>query len=191
MREYELKAVVDDLLERRQRLVSADARLTFMGRLEDLRYDTPDHSLAKKDLVLRLRVYRNNTYASASLDWKGATEIVDGFKVRDELTTSVGDPKVISQILTSMGYVVTHEITRDIIQYDLDGTIIRFERYPQMDVLVEVEGDPEGIESAISVIGLPRDAFTTDSLPTFVQAFEARTGLKAALNDREFSELKS
>ncbi|HXC25429.1 MAG TPA: CYTH domain-containing protein [Gemmatimonadaceae bacterium] len=185
MREVELKGVVDDLQERCRRVEAAGARLTFTGRLEDRRYDTEQSTLSDQDFVLRLRTYRGPTSQVAHLDWKGATQRVDGFKVRDELTTPIGDPDTLAAMLEHLGYRVTQSIDRDITQYDLHGTMIRFERYPQMDILVEVEGAPEGIEAAIRAIGLPREAFTADRLQDFVQAYERRTGRSAAICELE------
>jgi len=60
-----------------------------------------------------------------------------------------------------------------------------FERYPRLDDLVEVEGEPTAIEAAILVLALPRETFTTGRLPDFVRDYEARTGQRAALCDRE------
>jgi hypothetical protein len=56
-----------------------------------------------------------------------------------------------------------------------------------MDDLVEVEGAPEGIERAIAVLGIARDAFTAERLPQFVRRYEARTGATAALCDSELT----
>jgi hypothetical protein len=78
-------------------------------------------------------------------------------------------------------------IDREIAQYELDGAMVRFERYPRMDDLVEVEGAPASIERAIAALGLPRDGFTTDRLPEFVQRYEARTGQRAAVCDAELT----
>jgi predicted adenylyl cyclase CyaB len=187
MREYELKAVVDDLLARRERVSEAGATMLFVGRLEDRRYDTADGRLKAKDQVLRIRTYRNREGMSVSLDWKGATTTVDGLKVREELTSTIGDPKEFATILEQLGYQVAQEIDRDIIQYDLNGTLIRFERYPRMDTLVEVEGDPAGIDEAIQVIGLPREAFSPKRLKDFIKEYEARTGARAVVCDRELA----
>ena len=65
--------------------------------------------------------------------------------------------------------------------------MVRFERYPRLDDLVEVEGEPAAIEAAIRVLGLPRAAFTTGRLPDFVREYELRTGVRAALCDRELA----
>jgi hypothetical protein len=58
---------------------------------------------------------------------------------------------------------------------------VRFEQYPRLDDLVEVEGTPEQIERAIAVLDMPREGFTTERLPDFVRRYEARTGARAAL----------
>jgi hypothetical protein len=64
---------------------------------------------------------------------------------------------------------------------------VRLERYPRMDVLAEVEGEPEAIERAIALLGLPRASFTTERLPDFVRHFEDRTAQRAAICDRELT----
>jgi adenylate cyclase class IV len=188
MREVELKSVVPDVAAARRRLEAAGATLVFAGRLEDRRYDARDRGLAARDHVLRLRVYHEHAGgARAFLDWKGPTGYEGGYKVREELSTAAADPQALAAILTQLGYAVTREIDREIAQYDFGGTTVRFECYPRMDVLVEVEGVPEGIERAIVALALPRAGFTADRLPAFVARFQARTGQRAALCLREMA----
>jgi predicted adenylyl cyclase CyaB len=185
MIEIELKSVVDDLAARRVLVERAGGVLTFEGRLEDRRYDTPDASLAARDHVLRTRSYIDASGRRAELDWKGPTMHENGYKRRDEIGTAVGDAEMLATILDRLGYLVTTCIDREIVQFDLNGTTVRFERYPRLDILVEVEGEPEGIERAIAVLGLPRSGFNTDRLADFAQRYEARTGLRAATCDAE------
>jgi len=52
-----------------------------------------------------------------------------------------------------------------------------------------VEGSPDAIERAITVLELPRTSFTAERLPDFVRRFEARTGERAALSDAELAGL--
>lgn len=187
MREVELKGLLTsdaELAAARARLEAAGAELMYEGRLEDKRYDTTDRALALQDHVLRLRVYRSSTVVT-SLDFKGPTTYADGFKVREEHTVGADDPVALARILEAMGYVITREIDREITQYRHAGAVIRFERYPRMDILVEVEGEPEAIERAILTLEMPRDAFTTERLPDFVLKYESRTGERAAICDRE------
>ena len=66
----------------------------------------------------------------------------------------VSDPDALAEMLAQLGYEVSIAIDREIVQYDLAGAMIRFEHYPRMDDLVEVEGAPEQIERAIAVLGL-------------------------------------
>ena len=185
MREVELKSVVDDIAACRVRLQERGAVRTFAGRLEDRRYDSPDRRLAGADHVLRSRVYRTATEVRAELGWKGPTSYDGGYKVREELGTPVADPESLMAILEHLGFIVTRAIDREIEQFELDGTAVRFERYPRMDMLVEVEGTPPGIEAAIAALGLPRGGFTSERLPAFVRRFQERTGEAAALCDSD------
>lgn len=190
MIETELKALVPELATARRRVESAGGRMTFAGRLEDRRYDRSDLSLAALDHVLRLRVYRDASgqVSKASLDWKGPSSTSGTYKQREELNCDVpSDPDQLGHILDRLGFVVTMQIDRAIWQYELEGAIVRFERYPRMDDLVEVEGTPEAIERAITALGLVRDSFTAERLPDFVRRFEARTGRAAALSDAELA----
>ena len=187
MLEVELKSAVDDVERCRAALERAGAPIVFAGRLEDRRYDTYDRALAAKDHVLRVRVYRSAAEVRAVLDWKGPTRRDGTYKLREELGTGVTDPDTLAAILVHLGYEVSIAIDREIVQYDLDGTMVRFEHYPRMDDLVEVEGTPDQIERAIAVLGLPRDGFTTDRLPEFVKRYEARTGNRAAISTAELA----
>ena len=185
MLEVELKSVVDDVRLRRSAVEAAGGKLVYEGRLLDLRYDVPDRSLMMRDHVLRLRVYESANSRKVLLDWKGETRYEDGYKVREELSTLVDDPEVLRQIVERLGYVVTTEIDRHIAQYELDGVTVRFEEYPEMDALVEVEGEPEAIERVISLIGMPRTGFTSERLLDFMIRYEARTGRRAVLSRNE------
>lgn len=187
MREVELKSVVPDPAGARSHVEAAGAHLVFAGKLRDRRYDRPDRSLVARDEVLRLRIYESAGRQEAHIDWKGPTEYAAGFKVRDEISTPAEDPEALAAILERLGFVLIREIDRDIAQYDLGGAAIRFEEYPDMDVLVEVEGDPASIERAIEATRLSRAGFTSERLADFVARFEARTGRRAAICDRELA----
>ena len=181
MLEVELKSVVDDMAHRRVVLERAGGLLAWEGRLLDRRYDTSARTLTARDEVLRLRVYEGAAGSRAELDWKGPTGRQDGYKVREELGVHIEQADVLADMLARLGYEVTVEIDREIAQYELAGATLRFERYPRLDDLVEVEGTPAQIEQAIAALALPRDGFTTERLPDFVRRYEARTGQRAAL----------
>ena len=188
MREVELKAVLDSWRDRGARLERAGATRVFFGRIEDRRYDTPTRTLAAGDIVLRLRIYRGADGTRAELEYKGATEYEDGYKVREEIGSTVSDPEAVAHILSGLGYTVTRAIDREIEQWDVEGASVRFERYPRMDDLVEVEGAPEAIERAIAALGMARTAYTAERLTDFAMRYEARTGKRAALSDPELDD---
>ena len=187
MREVELKAVVDDLAERRRKVEEAGGSLSFEGKLSDRRYDLASRELSARDHVLRVRRYQSASSTRTVLDWKGPTEIRDVYKVREEFTTAVDDFDSLQKILANLGFELIGEIDRQIAQYSLRGATVRFESYPRMDVLVEVEGEPEAIEEVIEVMGMPRGAFSSQRLMGFVESFERRTGVKAAVCDSSFN----
>ena len=185
MREVELKSLVDDLAARRKQVERTGGKLSFSGKLIDWRYDSANGDLIRRDHVLRLRVYESEGQSEGHLDWKGETRYEDGFKVRDEISTEIGDPNALATMLANLGLRVIREIEREIFQYSLAGAVVRFERYPRMDDLVEVEGSPDAIERAISLIGLPRGGFSVWRLADFITAYEVRTGQRAAVSSRE------
>src|ERR1043166_4900927 len=160
MIETELKSSVPDLDAACTAVRHAGARLVFEGELEDRRYDTPDRQLLARDEVLRTRVYRVGARAHAQLDWKGPTSLAGGYKQREERSTVVSDPEQLAVILEQLGFVVSMAIDRYIWQYEIDGATVRFERYPRMDDLVEVEGPPDAIERAIEHTALPAPGCT-------------------------------
>ena len=141
-----------------------------------------------KDHVLRVRVYRGGGDARAELEWKGPTRR-DGTlqAARGARHVRRRPGRARPRCWPQLGYEVSIAIDRVIVQYDLAGTMVRFEHYPRMDDLVEVEGAPEQIERAIAVLGLPRDGFTTDRLPDFVRRYEERTGGRAAISDADLA----
>lgn len=180
--EVELKGLVDDWERRVAQVRAAGGVLALSGTLEDLRFDTPDRALARRDAVLRVRVFRDRDGTeTASLDVKGATFYDGGYKRREELSTTVGDGRTLVRMLRALGYEVSRAIDREIEQYVLGGATLRFERYPRMDPLLEVEGTEEEIERAIAAVGIPRSEFTTDRLADFAARYERRTGVRAAL----------
>jgi adenylate cyclase class IV len=188
VREFELKAVVVDAGALRARLIAANAVPIFAGALTDRRYDSREGALDAVDHMLRLRTYRPDDGAERSvLDWKGPTEFVNGYKVREESTTDVGDPTALDGILMALGFSVVRTIDRIVESFILDGAMLRIEHYPRLDTLLEVEGAPESIERAIAHTGIARQAFTAERLPAFVQRFEARSGKRAALSQSELA----
>ena len=190
MREIELKAVVPDAGAARARLLAAGARCVFAGSLTDRLYDNAEEALANNDHVLRLRVRRpaaGQGGPGASLDWKGPTAREGGYKEREELSVAVADGDAMDAVVRALGYSVTMEIDREIELFEIAGAVVRIERYPRLDVLIEVEGEPGAIEHAINTVGIPRAAFSANRLADFVSDYERRTGERAAISLRELA----
>ena len=180
--ELEVKARVEDADALRSALVRAGAILEFRGDMLDRRFDRGAR-LADRDEVLRLRVFQpaDGAPAYGVLGWKGPPSKQGRYRRRAEAEARVGDPDGVVTILERLGFAVSARIDRRIEVYRLGEAVLRLEWYPDMDVLIEVEGDPAGIERAIAATGLGRELFLAESLPYFVAAFERRTGRAALL----------
>src|SRR5687768_11899407 len=190
--ETELKAMVPDPDACRARVEAAGARLVFEGALIDRRWDLPHRPLADRDEVVRVRTGIPAPHVGGgtrhTIDWKGPTRVEGGYKRRLERSTGVEDAAVLETVLASAGFVVVREVEREVAQFALGEATLRFERYPRLDVLMEVEGTPDAVETAIAATGLPRAAFTAARLADFVADYERRTGLAAALSTRELAD---
>ena len=183
--ELEVKAVIPDPEGLRARLLAAGATSRFRGRMSDRRYDRPGGELSLRDEVLRIRSFHHPDGRVASvLGWKGPVDrSPEGYKRRTEVELPVTGTDAASPhaLLSALGYEVVHAIDRDVEVFDLAGATVRTERYPRMDPLLEIEGEPEAIERAIGVSGIARAEFTADSLAEFVRRFELRSGQRALL----------
>ncbi len=181
--EIELKAIVPDPAALRQALDDGGAMLRFHGMMRDRRLDRAGE-LAASDHVLRVRrwIDEEGGHDVAEAGWKGPTSVNEaGYKQRQEIEFSVDDGTAALRMFEALGYTVIETIDRYVEVYDLEGTMVRMEWFPRMDVLVEIEGDPEGIEQAIAQLGLDRQTCVADSLATFVQRYGERTGEPAIL----------
>lgn len=179
--EIEVKARVPDLQSFEAALGRAGATVEFAGEMTDHRFDRKE-KLADKDEMLRLRIYRpQNGETRGELCWKGPVETKGEYRHRPEIELGVSDPWNALTLLDRLGYTESMRIERMITVYRLGAATLRVERYPEMDILVEVEGNPEAIEKAIAATGLAREEFLPESLPQFVGRYEKRTGRPARL----------
>ncbi len=183
--EIELKSVVTDADILRQALDDAGAVLRFHGMMRDRRLDR-NGELSGRDEVLRVRhwIDEEGGHPLAETAWKGKTTVnAEGYKQREELEFTVSDGHASLRLLESLGYTVVESIDRYVEVYELEGTLARIEWFPRMDTLVEIEGEPEGIESLIAVTGLDRQSCVADSLASFTRRYEERTGQPGILSE--------
>jgi adenylate cyclase class IV len=178
--ELELKARVEDPEALRRALLAAGAELVYRGAMLDRRFDRKGR-LDARDEVVRLRVFQPADGAAmwGVLGWKGPAGTRGRYRHREEWESRVDDPKATLVVLRRLGYKIVRRVDRAVEQYRLGGATVRLEWFPAMDVLAEVEGEPDAIERAIAASGLPRDAFLPESLPFFTSAYEQRTGRAA------------
>jgi adenylate cyclase class IV len=115
------------------------------------------------------------------LGWKGPATTRGAYRHRAELELRVEDASAALELLGRLGFAETLRIDRRVAVYRLGGATLRLEWYPEMDVLIEIEGDPAAIERAVAETGLDRGQFLAASLPKFVDAYERRTGRRARL----------
>lgn len=185
--EFELKARLEEPVDRfTGRVEEAGWSLRYRGEMSDLRLDTDGRDLEGRDEVLRVRRYGSRTDPRrVVLGWKGPARESRGFKLRDELELEVESEEAVRELLGRLGFgLVTRAIDRRIHRYEKDGVVLRIEEYPRMDVLVEVEGDPERVEERLPELGLPREAWRSWPLPRFVRRYEERVGRPARLSRR-------
>ena len=183
-REVELKAVLPDGADAmRATLADAGWRRTFQGMMSDRRFDHPDGRLEARDEVLRIRSMTSVLGESRThLAWKGPASEEDGYKVRSELETRVEDAETAVAILENLGYSEAILAIDRLVDVYVKGSVYaRIETYPAMDVLMEIEGEPEQMEALFEDIGLPREAWKPWPLDEFVRRYEERTGSVARL----------
>ena len=181
--ELELKARVENPDAVRKAILAAGAELVYRGAMMDRRFDRRGR-LERRDEVVRLRVYHpaDKSPEWGVLGWKGPVQRRGEYRLREEWESRVDDPKAVLVILRHMGYKISVRIDRAVEQYRLGEATLRLEWYPAMDVLLEVEGQPEAIERAVAATGLLREAFLPESLPYFTAAYEERTGRVARVS---------
>jgi adenylate cyclase class IV len=181
--ELELKARVENPDAVRKAILAAGAELVYRGAMMDRRFDRRGR-LERRDEVVRLRVYHpaDKSPEWGVLGWKGPVQRRGEYRLREEWESRVDDPKAVLVILRHMGYKISVRVDRAVEQYRLGEATLRLEWYPAMDVLMEVEGEPEAIEQAIAATGLARDTFLPESLPYFTAAYEERTGRVARVS---------
>jgi adenylate cyclase class IV len=153
----------------------------------DRRYDR-DGTLLMLDHVLRLReLTAPGELPRYLVSWKGPTGVTaEGYKSRTELEYQLqpfGAPP--AELFERLGYREVQRIERYVEYYRLAGAEVRLEWYPRMDVLVELEGEPEAIEAALPDIGIARNEWLADPLPVFAARYAERTGVAAALSVEE------
>jgi adenylate cyclase class 2 len=148
--EIEIKVHVNDLGRIEKRLLELGAMLLHPRQPEiNLRFDTPERSLASKAQVLRLR-----QDDQARLTFKGQGTAQDGVRIRQELEFTVSDFDAARLLLEALGFQVYTAYEKYRTTYQFKGCEIVLDELPYGS-FYEIEGpDVETVQAVNSDLGL-------------------------------------
>lgn len=162
MVEQEVKIHFPDAEAARTAVRAAGARLAVPRRLLDDRlYDSPDARLRETGRALRIR---RDAERTGFLTFKGPVQ-PGPVKSREELETSVGDPRLVERVLGHLGYEEMFRSQKYREEYDLDHAHIAVDEAP-VGVFVEIEATPAEIERVARLLGKTPDDYVLDSYMT-------------------------
>ncbi len=158
--EVEVKIPLSDRADTESRIKSLGFRQSASRQWEsnDL-YDTKDHSLRQRGMLLRLR----QSGEKSILTWKGRGE-PGPHKTRPELETSIGSLATFRQILEQLGYVQAFRYEKYRTEYrsGSDGGVIMVDETPIGDFL-EIEGRGDWIDSTATRLGFSPGDYVLES----------------------------
>lgn len=123
-------------------------------------YDTPDGSLMRKQMLVRLRQLAGKSV----ITWKGPN-LAGPYKSRPELETSVGSIEILAQILEQLGYRPTFRYEKYRTEFRRPGEIagvVTFDETPIGNFL-ELEGPGEWIDKTANTLGFARADYVLES----------------------------
>jgi adenylate cyclase class 2 len=172
--EVEAKFYLRDQQAFERRLISAGGQLTVPRVFEiNLRFDTPDGSLALARQVLRLR-----RDTQAVMTYKGPMRAGEEVSVRREIEFEVSDFAAARSLLEALGYQV-------VVMYEKYRTTYRFLEVEVMldempyGAFVEIEGaDPGLVRTAADRLGLRWDARSQESYLALFEGLRSRRGFR-------------
>ncbi len=147
--ETEVKLYIPHLEVVQARLERLGAKLAAPRIFErNVRYENAARTLTPAGIILRLR-----QDSRARLTYKGGGSIHDGIISRYEAEVEVSDFDTMATILAKLGFVPYMVYEKYRTTYELDGAEIVMDELPYGN-FVEIEGDVEGIERAITRLEL-------------------------------------
>lgn len=171
--EIEVKFPVTDFSVLRSSLQRKGA--LFLTRLfeRNILFDSPDGALRSRGALLRLR---SDNAARLTLKLPPPGGGHEGFKVRREIETTVGDFNQTASIFTHLGYneAMRYEKLRETWRH-LDA-LVCLDELP-FGLFVEIEGAPDSIAYAAGDIGLEMEDASTASYHDLYLAYQDARGL--------------
>jgi adenylate cyclase class 2 len=133
-------------------------------------YDTNSEDLQKKRELLRLR----HAGAKNTLTWKGVS-VPGRHKSRPETEVTFGDFDAMEQILQRLGYkpVFRYEKYRTEFRENSGGGVLTLDETP-IGCFVELEGEPEWIDTVAERLGFAETLYITASYGSLYRQHRAR-----------------
>lgn len=154
-RETEIKLAFPSPGEALRAIEAAGAETIHERTFEDnALYDLPGGVLAASGRLLRLRRYGEE----AVLTFKGPVAGARRHKVRVEEETRVADPVRLERILEGLGYARTYRYQKFRTTFRLGSLEVALDETP-IGTFVELEGEPDEIDSTAARLGFAPDAY--------------------------------
>jgi adenylate cyclase class 2 len=140
MLEMELKMQVDDLAPIRSRLDALGAMFSRRTAERDIYFNAPDRDLGARDEALRIRY----SDAEAVITYKGPKRKDLAFKAREEMATTVGEGRVLEEILIRLGFFRVAAVEKVRENYQYRGATISLDEVGGLGPFIEIEVMAEG-----------------------------------------------
>lgn len=137
-------------------------------------YDTPDHQLRAKEMLLRLR----QVGSKCILTWKGPTAS-GPHKNRPEVETTIGSAEAISQVFQHLGFEsgFRYEKYRTEFRRGGDAGVVTLDETPIGDFL-ELEGPAAWLDETADLLGFSPEQYVLDSYGKLYIADCERRGIR-------------
>lgn len=172
--EVEVKFLVDDLTDVRQRLLAAGAEVVRPRTYErNLRLDTEDEMLLQRWQLLRLR-----QDTAVTLTFKGPTASQQGseVKVREELEVQLDDFDTAVTLFQRLGFHPTQIYEKYRETFSLNAVEVLLDELPFGD-FVEIEGEEQAIKQTAAQLGLDWSRRVTTNYLALMEQLRAHHNL--------------
>ena len=179
--EIERKYLDPDFGEVRRRLREAGGEPLGAHFESNWIFDRTGGGFAEAGFLLRLRTQEWPDRTRHVLTLKMPSHTGGPFKVREERECAVADAASLRAIFEGLGYTgrARYEKVRE--DWRLPGVLVALDRVPFARV-VEIEGEPEAIESAERRLHLDKCKTSVKSYHTLHQEWRGANGLPASLS---------
>lgn len=172
--EREVKLRFASPLLARDAVLAAGASLLRERRLQaDALLDTADGRLRDSRCTLRIRVEPGGSFVT----FKGPPQ-PSLVKVREELETAVGDPRITMLLLERLGFQIWFRYEKYREEFAVNATILAVDETP-IGTFVEIEGTESSIAATAAALGFGPDQYVLASYRSLFAQHCAERGLPA------------